>query len=87
MGCLGSIGLGNGKIPSAVADDLGSDQCIRLYLIYMDVTYLYHSYVYSMRTVSNVSVFGRIISLYLSCMRLDSDDGWLVSGITEANAI
>ena len=62
-----------GKIPSAVADDLGSDQCIRLYLIYMDV--------YSMRSVSNVSVFGRIISLYLSCMRLDSDDGWLVSGI------
>ena len=50
-------------------------------VIYMDVTYLYHSYVYSMRTVSNVSVFGRIISLYLSCMRLDSDDGWLVSGI------
>ena len=74
-------GLAGGKIPSAVADDLGSDQCIRLYLIYMDVTYLYHSYVYSMRTVSNVSVFGRIISLYLSCMRLDSDDGWLVSGI------
>jgi len=26
-----------GKIPSAVADDLGSDQCIRLYLIYMDI--------------------------------------------------
>ena len=70
-----------GKIPSAVADDLGSDQCIRVYLIYMDVTYLFHSYVYSMRSVSNVSVFGRIISLYLSCMRLDSDDGWLVSGI------
>ena len=45
-----------------------------------------HSYVY-MRSVSNVPVFGRIISLYLSCMRLDSDDGWLVSGITEANAI
>ena len=31
--------------------------------------------------VSNVQVFGRMISLYLSCMRLDSDDGWLVSGI------
>ena len=27
----------HGKIPSAVADDLGSDQCIRLYLIYMDI--------------------------------------------------
>ena len=45
-----------------------------------------HGDVY-MRSVSNVPVFGRIISLYLSCMRLDSDDGWLVSGITEANAI
>ena len=45
-----------------------------------------HSDVY-MRSVSNVPVFGRIISLYLSCMRLDRDDGWLVSGITEANAI
>ena len=40
-----------------------------------------------MRYVSNVQVFGRIFSIYLSCMRLDRDDGWLVSGITEANAI
>ena len=39
-----------------------------------------------MRYVSNVQVFGRIISMYLSCtvMRLDRDDGWLVSGVADA---
>ena len=78
-----------------MADDLGSDHiCIRLGLICMYLicsilivsnnvfgcNVFVHSDVY-MRSVSNVPVFGRIISLYLSCMRLDSDDGWLVSGI------
>ena len=63
MGCLG---LGNGKIPSAVADDLGSDLYIRSYLIYMDVTYLYHCYVYSMRSVSKcISIWQKNLIVFI----------------------